>query len=127
MSKVVSDNSVEQGNVCQVLNSKMDRQRQRPGDGGVKRKHKTHANAAVAITLPNNEKEETLNYLDEYSCWPPPLLMIALSLSQVHKSLFKSSKRISFYPPRLECLSMKQLCWQRKEKVLDLMDLSIFR
>ena len=45
--------------------------------------HRAHATAAVSITLPNHEKEDSLRYLDEYSCKPPPLLLIALSLSQV--------------------------------------------
>ena len=92
MLTVVSDNSVEHRKCLPSIEHKMDRGRERGRQGyvGGKRPHKSHANAAVAITLPNNEKEERLNYLDEYSCWPPPLLMIALSLSQVHKSLSKS-------------------------------------
>ena len=45
--------------------------------------HKSHNTAAVAITLPEHEAEARLDYLDQYSCRPPPLVLIALSLSQV--------------------------------------------
>lgn len=52
--------------------------------------HRAHATAAVSITLPNHEKEDSLRYLDEYSCKPPPLLMIALSLSQIGVFIYES-------------------------------------
>ena len=48
-----------------------------------KRRHATHNSAAVSIALPNNEKEDRLTYLGEYSCKPPPLLMPILSIAQV--------------------------------------------
>ena len=51
--------------------------------------HRTHNTAAVAITLPEHEAEERLDYLDQYSCRPPPLMLIALSLSEVRSQLGK--------------------------------------
>jgi len=40
--------------------------------------------AAVSIALPNNvEREDRLDYLDQYSCKPPPLFLILLSCSQI--------------------------------------------
>jgi rhomboid-related protein 1/2/3 len=40
--------------------------------------------AAVSIALPNNmEREERLNYLEEYSCAPPPFFLILLTCSQI--------------------------------------------
>ena len=50
---------------------------------GDKRHHPAHTTAAVNIALPNCEKEESLEYLDQYSCYPPPVVMVLLSLSQV--------------------------------------------
>ena len=60
-----------------------DKRRVRPAEVDYKRPHRVHNTAAVSITLPNNEKEDRLNYLDQYSCKPPPLIMLILSLSQV--------------------------------------------
>jgi len=41
-------------------------------------------NAAVSIALPNNlEREDRLNYLEEYSCKPPPIFLILLTCSQI--------------------------------------------
>ena len=48
--------------------------------------------AAISIALPNNEKDQSLNYLDQYSCKPPPIFLISLSLAQVFQ---KFSKNIS--------------------------------
>jgi len=40
--------------------------------------------AAVNIALPNNEERaERLEYLDKYSCKPPPLFLVIISLSQI--------------------------------------------
>ena len=52
--------------------------------------HKTHNTAAVAITLPETEAEERLDYLDQYSCRPPPLVLIALSLSQIGVFIYEA-------------------------------------
>ena len=52
--------------------------------------HKTHNTAAVAITLPETEAEERLEYLDQYSCQPPPLMLIALSLSQIGVFIYEA-------------------------------------
>ena len=45
--------------------------------------HKTHNTAAVAITLPETEAEERLDYLDQYSCRPPPLVRQSSCLKRV--------------------------------------------
>ena len=39
--------------------------------------------AAVKLAIPLSEREERINYLDEYSCKPPPLFLICISLAQV--------------------------------------------
>jgi len=40
--------------------------------------------AAVSIALPNNEeREERLNYLEQYSCKPPPFFLLFLSFAQI--------------------------------------------
>jgi len=39
--------------------------------------------AAIDIALPNNEKHQSLNYLDQYSCKPPPIFLITLSFTQI--------------------------------------------
>ena len=40
--------------------------------------------AAVTIALPNNkERSDRLQYLELYSCKPPPLFLLLLSCSQV--------------------------------------------
>ena len=40
-------------------------------------------NAAVKLAIPQSEREERINYLDEYSCKPPPLFLICISLAQL--------------------------------------------
>jgi len=39
--------------------------------------------AAVKLAIPLSEREERINYLDEYSCKPPPLFLICISLAQL--------------------------------------------
>jgi len=40
--------------------------------------------AATRITLPNNpEREKRIDYLEQYSCKPPPLFLLLLSCSQI--------------------------------------------
>lgn len=44
----------------------------------------TVQSAAVSIALPNNqEREDRLSYLDQYSCRPPPLFLVLLSCAQI--------------------------------------------
>ena len=45
-------------------------------------KHTLH-NAAVKLAIPVNERDDRLNYLDEYSCKPPPMFLLLLSLGQI--------------------------------------------
>jgi len=40
-------------------------------------------NAAVRLAIPVSEREERISYLDEYSCKPPPLFLICISLAQL--------------------------------------------
>ena len=40
-------------------------------------------NAAVRLAIPVNEREDRLNYLDEYSCKPPPMFLLLISLAQL--------------------------------------------
>ena len=40
--------------------------------------------AAVSIALPHNqERAATLSYMEQYSCRPPPVFMLLVSLSQI--------------------------------------------
>ena len=48
--------------------------------------------AAVKLAIPLSEREERINYLDEYSCKPPPLFLICISLAQV------TSPAMHFFP-----------------------------
>ena len=80
-----------------------DKRRVRPAEGDYKHPHRVHNTAAVSITLPNNEKEDRLNYLDQYSCKPPPLIMLILSLSQVKVISFYCKVKLS-YLDRSVCL-----------------------
>merc|ERR1712210_136914 len=44
----------------------------------------TVQSAAVSIALPNNQdREERLTYLDQYSCRPPPFFLLAISFAQI--------------------------------------------
>jgi len=45
-------------------------------------KHTLH-NAAVKLAIPVNERDDRLNYLDKYSCKPPPMFILLLSLLQI--------------------------------------------
>ena len=45
-------------------------------------KHTLH-NAAVKLSIPVHERDDRLNYLDEYSCKPPPMFLLLLSLAQI--------------------------------------------
>ena len=40
-------------------------------------------NAAVKLAIPVNEREDRLNYLDQYSCKPPPMFLLLISLAQL--------------------------------------------
>ena len=40
-------------------------------------------NAAVRIAIPVAERDERISYLDQYSCRPPPLFLLLLSLAQI--------------------------------------------
>ena len=79
--------------------------------------HRTHNTAAVAITLPEHEAEERLDYLDQYSCRPPPLVLIALSLSQVRslcglRTLISHSRLVCSYTRQFSCLKRVRLWGQ---------------
>lgn len=53
------------------------------GSRGLGPRHTVHS-AAVSIALPNNlEREERLEYLEQYSCKPPPMFLIIISLVQI--------------------------------------------
>lgn len=39
--------------------------------------------AAVRLAIPASEREDRLNYLDEYSCKPPPMFLLLISLAQL--------------------------------------------
>ncbi len=39
--------------------------------------------AAVRLAIPVSERDERVSYLDEYSCRPPPLFLLLLSLAQI--------------------------------------------
>jgi len=56
-----------------------------PGANPVRKGTRHAANsAALSIALPNNqERAERLEYLEQYSCRPPPLFLIVLSCSQI--------------------------------------------
>ena len=60
-----------------------------PGPGGrtnrvspMAPRHQVHS-AAVRIAIPVSERDERVSYLDEYSCKPPPLFLLLISLSQI--------------------------------------------
>ena len=40
-------------------------------------------NAAVKLALPSGERQKRMSYLDQYSCKPPPLFMLLISISQI--------------------------------------------
>ena len=40
-------------------------------------------NAAVRLAIPESEREDRINYLDQYSCKPPPFFLLAISLAQL--------------------------------------------
>ena len=40
-------------------------------------------NAAVKLAIPESEREDRIQYLDQYSCKPPPFFLLAISLSQL--------------------------------------------
>ena len=40
-------------------------------------------NAAVKIAIPAQERDERISYLDQYSCRPPPLFLVLISLGQI--------------------------------------------
>lgn len=39
--------------------------------------------AAVKLAIPVNERDDRLNYLDEYSCKPPPMFLLLITLAQI--------------------------------------------
>ena len=39
--------------------------------------------AAVKLAIPVSERDDRLSYLDQYSCKPPPMFLLILSLAQV--------------------------------------------
>ena len=45
-------------------------------------KHTLH-NAAVKLAIPVHERDDRLSYLDEYSCKPPPMFLLLISLAQI--------------------------------------------
>lgn len=45
-------------------------------------KHTLH-NAAVKLAIPVRERDDRLSYLDEYSCKPPPMFLLLISLAQI--------------------------------------------
>ncbi len=45
-------------------------------------RHQVHA-AAVRLAIPASERDERVSYLDEYSCRPPPLFLLLLTLAQI--------------------------------------------
>lgn len=45
-------------------------------------KHTLH-NAAVKLAIPVTERDDRLNYLDEYSCKPPPMFLLLITLAQI--------------------------------------------
>ena len=55
---------------------------QQPRRSQMAPKNSVH-NAAVKLAIPRSEREERIDYLDEYSCKPPPLFLICISLAQL--------------------------------------------
>lgn len=45
-------------------------------------KHTIH-NAAVRVAIPVSERDDRIAYLDQYSCKPPPLFLLLISLAQL--------------------------------------------
>ena len=39
--------------------------------------------AAVKLAIPVSERDDRLSYLDQYSCKPPPMFLLALSIAQI--------------------------------------------
>ena len=40
-------------------------------------------NASVRLAIPYSEREDRMSYLDEYSCKPPPMFLLLISLAQL--------------------------------------------
>jgi membrane associated rhomboid family serine protease len=40
-------------------------------------------NAAVRLAIPVSERDERISYLDQYSCKPPPLFLLSISLAEI--------------------------------------------
>lgn len=38
----------------------------------------------VDIVTPNHKKDEVYSYVSQYSCMPPPLFIILISIAEVH-------------------------------------------
>lgn len=58
------------------------------GDGGYSSRSSaapknTIHNAALKLAIPVSEREDRLNYLDQYSCKPPPMFLLLISLAQL--------------------------------------------
>jgi len=53
-----------------------------PAAGGNNPRGQVHR-AAVRLALPVGQRDERISYLDQYSCRPPPLFLLLISLAQI--------------------------------------------